>query len=91
MALRSKRGSAGSDGIAISPVLLAGVLALLWLALYPSDNGDSGAPVWGTPVIVVTRFLAGFVGGWVVISLAQIALRAVWLGALQVYVRSRRY
>lgn len=91
MAFRSKKGSAESDGIAISPVLLAGVLALLWVALFSGDSDDIGAPVWGMPLVVVTRFLVGFVGGWVLISLAQIALRLVWIGASQVYVWSRRH
>jgi hypothetical protein len=91
MAFRSKKGSAESDGIAISPVLLAGVLALLWVALFPGDGGDLGAPDWGMPIVVVTRFLAGFVAGWVVISLSQIAIRLAWFGAMQFYVRSRRH
>jgi hypothetical protein len=89
MAFRSKKGSAGPDGIAISPVLLAGVLALLWVVLFPGA-GDLVAPDWGMPIVVVTRFLAGFVAGWVVISLTQIVLRLAWIGASQFYVRSRR-
>jgi len=40
--------------------------------------------------VIGTRFIAGFVAGWVMISLAQIALRLMWLGAAQFYVRSRR-
>jgi hypothetical protein len=89
MAFRSKR-SGGGDKVAISPVLLAAFLALLWIALFPSEGGEVGAPDWGMPIVVGTRFIAGFVAGWVVISLAQIALRLVWLGASQFYVRSRR-
>jgi hypothetical protein len=91
MAFRSKKGSTGSDGVAISPVLLAGVLALLYVALFPGQSGDIGAPDWGMPVVVVTRFLAGFVAGWVVISLVQIVLRLAWMGASQFYIRSRRH
>jgi hypothetical protein len=89
MAFRSKKGPAGSEGVAISPVLLAGVLALLWVVLAPS-SGDLAAPDWGMPIVVVARFLAGFVAGWVAISLIQIVLRLAWLGASQFYVRSRR-
>lgn len=89
MAFRSKRSAGGGDRIAISPVLLAAVLALLWVALGPGD-GDIGAPDWGMPIVMGTRFLAGFVAGWVVISLVQVALRLLWLGASQIYVRSRR-
>jgi hypothetical protein len=90
MGIRSKKASGGSDGVAISPVLLAGVLALLWVVLSPG-GGELGTPDWGMPIMVGTRFLVGFVAGWVVISLAQIALRMVWMGALQVYVWSRRH
>jgi hypothetical protein len=90
MAFRSKRSAGGSDRIAISPVLLAAVLALLWVALYPGDGGDAVAPDWGMPIVIGARFIAGFVAGWVVISLAQVALRLLWLGASQIYVRSRR-
>ncbi|MGH6980710.1 MAG: hypothetical protein ACREFC_05845 [Stellaceae bacterium] len=87
---RSKKNPDGTSGIAISPVLLAGVLALLWVALVPG-GGDLGAPDWAMPVVVVTRFLAGFVAGWVVISLAQIVLRILAMGAAQLYVRPRRH
>ncbi|HEY7992371.1 MAG TPA: hypothetical protein VID77_13360 [Stellaceae bacterium] len=89
---RSKTASDGADGgIAVKPVLLAAVLALLWVALVPSGVGDLGAPEWAAPVVVVTRFLAGFVAGWVVISLVQIALRILALGAAQLQVRPRRH
>ncbi|HEX4113004.1 MAG TPA: hypothetical protein VH020_10760 [Stellaceae bacterium] len=90
MAFRPKRSAGGGDKIAISPVLLAAVLALLWVAFFPGDGGDIGAPDWGMPIVVGTRFIAGFVAGWVVISLAHVALRLLWLGASQFYVRSRR-
>jgi hypothetical protein len=90
MAFRSKRSAGGGDKIAISPVLLAAVLALLWVALLPGDGGAIGAPDWAMPVVIGTRFVAGFVAGWVVISLVQVALRLLWLGASQFYVRSRR-
>lgn len=90
MGLRAKKGQAASDGVAIKPVLLAAVLALLWVALYPDQGGDLRAPEWGMPIVVGTRFLAGFAAGWVVISLVQIAMRVMWLGASQFYVRSRR-
>jgi hypothetical protein len=90
MAFRSKGSAGGSDKIAISPVLLAAVLALLWVALFPGTGDEIGAPDWGMPIVIGSRFVAGFVAGWVVIALAQVALRVAWLGASQFYVRSRR-
>ena len=90
MAFRSKKGSAGSDGIAVKPVLLAAVLAMLWIAFYPDEGGDLKVPEWGTPIVIITRFFAGFAAGWVTISLAQIVMRLAWLGASQFYARSRR-
>jgi hypothetical protein len=85
MALRSKN-SARSDRIAISPVLLAAMLALLWMVLFPGD-GDGTAPDWSMPIVLGTRFLAGFVVGWVAISLMHVALRLTWLAATQVWSR----
>ncbi|HXE16622.1 MAG TPA: hypothetical protein VN632_05305 [Stellaceae bacterium] len=87
---RAKKSGDGGDGIAIKPVLLAAVLALLWVALVPSGASDVGAPEWAAPAVVATRFLAGFVAGWVVISLAQIVLRILALGAAQLSVPPRR-
>lgn len=85
MGFRAKKGSADSDGIAIKPVLLAVVLALLWVAFAPGQGDVFAMPEWGMPLILGTRFLLGFVGGWLVISVAQIVLRLAWLGAVQLW------
>lgn len=87
---RSKKSGEGGDGIAIKPVLLAAVLALLWVALVPSGVADIGAPDWAAPVVVVTRFLAGLVAGWVIISLVLAALRVLALGAAHLSAGPRR-
>ena len=89
MAFRSKRSARG-DKIAISPVLLAAVLALLWIALRPGEGGVPGAPPWALGVILGTRFLAGFVAGWVAISLIQLVLRLAWMGTSQLYLWTRK-
>ena len=89
MALRSKR-SARSDKVAISPVLLAAVLALLWIALAPGEGVPQGAPEWAIGAVLGTRFLAGFVAGWVAISLLQLVMRLAWIGASQVYLWTRK-
>ncbi|MGH6989089.1 MAG: OpgC domain-containing protein [Stellaceae bacterium] len=89
MAFGSKR-SGGSDKTAISPVLLAAVLALVWIALSPAARTPAGAPEWAPMVILGTRFLAGFVAGWVVISLLQLVLRLAWLAASQLYLWTRK-
>lgn len=85
MAFRAKKGSAEADGVAIKPVLLAAVLALLWVALEPPQGDAFGMPEWGMPVILATRFLVGFVVGWLAISVMQIVLRLAWLGAAQLW------
>jgi hypothetical protein len=85
MAFRAKKGSAEADGVAIKPVLLAVVLALLWVAFAPEQGDVFGMPEWGMPVILATRFLVGFVAGWLVISVIQIVLRLAWLGASQLW------
>jgi hypothetical protein len=89
MAFRAKR-SGRSDKAAISPVLLAAVLALLWIALSPGENSAPGAPDWAPAAILGTRFLAGFVAGWVAISLLQLVLRLVWMGASHLYLWTRK-
>jgi hypothetical protein len=89
MALRSKRSARG-DKMAISPVLLAAVLALLWMALVPGPDSPPGAPEWALGVMIGTRFLAGFVAGWVAISLLQLVLRLAWIGASQLYLWTRK-
>lgn len=89
MALGFKR-SAGSERAAFSPILLAIVLALLWVVLSPSDGGISEVPDWGLPIVIGTRFVAGFVMGWVAISAAQLVLRLAWFGASHFYLWTRK-
>lgn len=85
MAFRAKKGSAEADGVAIKPVLLAAVLALLWVAFAPAQGDVFGMPEWGMPLVLGTRFLVGFVSGWLVISVMQIVLRLAWLGVSQLW------
>jgi hypothetical protein len=89
MSFRSKR-SGHADRIAISPVLLAAVLDLVWIALTPSPQSPPGAPEWAPGILIGTRILAGFVAGWVLIAVLQLVLRLAWLTTSQLYFWARK-
>jgi hypothetical protein len=68
--------------------LLAAGLGLMWFALVQDSATGAGAPIWGVAVVLAVRFLADFVGAWLVLSILQLVLTLGRLGLSQL--RARR-
>jgi hypothetical protein len=79
MASAGKR-SDGLEEKPVRPLLLAGVLGLIWFVLVQEGGIEDDAPMWGVPIILCVRLLVDFVGGWVVVSLLQLAFNLGRLG-----------
>jgi hypothetical protein len=78
MAAGGKRAGKSEDK-AFRPLLLAGVLGLVWFVLVQEGGIEDDVPGWGMPILLGVRLLADFVGGWVVVSLLQLLFNFVRL------------
>jgi hypothetical protein len=87
MASRAKR-SGGSDEKPIRPLLLAGVLGLLWFVMVQQGGMEDDVPSWGIGLIVGARLLADVIGGWVVVSALQLVFGLGRLGWARLRARS---
>lgn len=87
MAAGTKRAK-GSDEKPIRPLLLAGVLGLVWFVVAQEGGIDDTVPNWGVPIVMGARLLADFIGGWVVVSAVRLLFGLVRLGLAQLRARS---
>jgi hypothetical protein len=58
----------------VRPFLLAGALALMWFVQFQDAGVDVDAPPWAVALVLGVRLLADFIGAWVAISAARLAL-----------------
>ena len=79
MASGAKR-SGGTEEKLVRPLLLAGVLGLVWFVVMQEGGIDETAPSWGVPLILGVRLFADFIGGWVAISALQLFFGLLRLG-----------
>jgi hypothetical protein len=86
MAAGGKRAG-GSEEKPIRPLLLAGVLGLVWFVVVQEGGFEDDIPGWGMPILLGARLLADFVGGWVVVSLLQLLFNLGRLALLRLRVR----
>jgi hypothetical protein len=67
----------------VRPLLLAGVLGLMWFVLVQEGGIEDDVPGWGMPILLGVRLLADFVGGWVAVSLLQLLFNFVRLAVVR--------
>ncbi len=72
----------------IRPLLLAGVLGLMWFVLVQEGGIQDDVPGWGMPIMLGVRLLADFIGGWVAVSVLQLLFNFVRLGLARLRARS---
>lgn len=65
------------------PLLLAGGLGLLWFVEFQEVGLSEDVPSWSIPVVLGVRLLADFVGAWVFVSVARLAVAAGQLGLIR--------
>ena len=70
---------------ALRPVLLAAGLGLYWFVEYQDPGGTADVPMWGYGMMVGVRLLADFVGAWLIVTAAQLALALGRLGVAYVH------
>lgn len=87
MASGAKR-SGGAEEKLVRPLLLAGVLALVWFVVMQEGGINDDAPSWGLPLILGARLFADFIGGWVAISALQLFFGLLRLGLAHLRSRS---
>jgi hypothetical protein len=54
--------------------LLAAGLALMWFVQVQQPAVEASAPAWVVAVVLAVRLLTDFVGAWVAVSIAQLAV-----------------
>lgn len=74
---RRRRGGAGR------PFLLAAGLGLFWFAESPQGGLPVGAPAFGIALVLASRLLLDFVGGWMAVSGVRIVLAFGRLGLIR--------
>jgi hypothetical protein len=72
----------------VRPFLLAAGLALMWFALFQDVDMEGDLPAWGFAAIFGTRFLADFIGAWLIVSLLRLAIALAQLAWVRL--RTRR-
>lgn len=70
-------------GVAGRPFLLAAGLGLFWFAETRQGGLPIDAPAFGLVLVLASRLLLDFVGGWVTVSTVRVALALGRLGLIR--------
>jgi len=74
----------------VRPFLLAGALALMWFVQFQGAGVDGDAPPWAVALVLGVRLLADFIGAWVALSVARLALALGRMGLAQLRAQWQR-
>lgn len=88
MARSAKPARKNKQQRAFRPLLLAGGLGLLWFVEFQDINFPEEIPAWSAAVVLAVRLLCDFVGAWLGVSLARLAVALGQLGLTHWQTRS---